>query len=221
MPRQSFYQLVGVSTPFDPSNRFTTSIILPPFALAILRLALSLYAFVTIFFILAWECTHGRSYRARYWFSYFTNLSYFGLAFYFLFAGLHSLSYAWRGRSWLNSWPRPLQAAHSIYYSTITVFPPIVTVVYWVILYNTWYIEDEQAWSNVSLVIVQAGMFLIWMSDIATWSQFPLRPCRSLPDQDEPPATSSSRISYLNSGFISRACIHITCHSWVLRLFIS
>ena len=153
MARQSFYQLAGVSKPFDPSNRFTTSIILPPLAIGLLRLAFSLYAFVTIFFILAWNCTHGRAYRSRHWFSYFTNLTYFGLAFYFLFAGLHSLSYAFAGKSWLNSWPKSLQAAHTVFYTTVVVFPPIVTIVYWTILYKTWFQEDEQAWLNVSLRI--------------------------------------------------------------------
>ena len=148
MPK--LYSLLGVSSPFDPSNRYTTSIVLPPILLALLRLLISLYTFVTIFFIFAWDCTHGQAYRARQWFSYFTNLTFSGLAFYFLFAGFHTLSYALRGKSWLNSWPRPLQAAHAIYYTTIVSFPPLVTIVFWVVLYhNPWFTVEEQAWSNV------------------------------------------------------------------------
>ncbi|KAL9098272.1 MAG: hypothetical protein Q9163_006043 [Psora crenata] len=145
------YTLLGVSDPFDPLNRYTTSIILPLPVLALVRLLISLYAFVTIFFTFGWDCTHGQTREARRWFSYFTNLTYSGLAFYFLFSGLHTLSYTVRGKSWLNSWPRPLQAAHAIYYTTIVTFPPLVTIVYWAVLYeNPWFEVEVQAWSNVS-----------------------------------------------------------------------
>ena len=150
----TFYSLVGVTTPFDPSNRFTTSSILPSIALAILRLLLSLYSFVTIFFIYAWQCTHGEARMARRSFSFFTDLTYYGLAFYFFFAGLHTLSYALKGKSWLNGWPKPLQAAHTIFYTTIVCFPPLVTIVFWAILYNDpWFPVQEQAWSNVWISI--------------------------------------------------------------------
>lgn len=145
------YDLLGVSHPFDPSNRFTTSIILSPLILSILRLVISLYSFVTIFFIFAWDCTRGRVADARHWFSYFTNLTYVGLAFYFLFAGLHTIVCVVRGRSWLSDWPRPLQAAHSIYYTSVVVFPPLVTIVFWAVLYSDpWFTVTEEAWSNVS-----------------------------------------------------------------------
>ena len=146
---RSFYSLMGVDRPFDPTHRFSTSFLLPTSVFAILRLLFSLYAFTTIFFILAWDCTHGRRAEARHWFSYFTNLSYFGLAFYFFFAGLHSLSYALRGESLVNRWPRPLQAAHSVFYTTIVVYPPLVTIVFWVILFSKWFTVTEEAWSNV------------------------------------------------------------------------
>ena len=136
------YNLLGVSRPFDPANRFTTSSIFPTIVFAFIRILLSLYAFTTIFTVLGWDSTHGRRKAARDWFSYFTNLTYCGLAFYFLFAGIHSLSYALRGKSWLNSWPRPLQAAHSVYYTTIVIFPLLVTIVFWVVLYKgTWYVK--------------------------------------------------------------------------------
>ena len=147
------YHLLGVSHPFDPSHRFTSSIILPPLILSIVRLVISLYSFVTIFIIFAWDCTHGPIADARHWFSYFTNLTYVGLAFYFLFAGLHTMIYAIRGRSWLSDWPKSLQAAHSIYYTTVVVFPPLVTIVFWAILYSDpWFPVTEEAWSNVSRV---------------------------------------------------------------------
>ena len=144
------YTLLGASTPFDPSNRFTTSILLPPLALAFLRLLLSLYAFVTIFIIIIYDCTHGQAYRLRKWFSFFTNLTWCGLAFYFLFSGLHTLRYSRRGKSWLSSWPRPLQAAHAIYYTTIVTFPPLVTIVYFVMVYvQTGFMASNLGWANV------------------------------------------------------------------------
>ena len=48
----SVYTLLGVSTPFDPEARLVTSWLLPPRALAALRLTLGTYALATIFAIL-------------------------------------------------------------------------------------------------------------------------------------------------------------------------
>ena len=144
------YALVGVSQPFDPSNRFTTSVLVPTLVLALLRLLVSLYTFITIFVILGWNCTHGQADMSRQWFAFFTNLSAVGLAFYFLFSGLHTLGHALKGKNWLSDWPRPLQAAHSILYTTIVTYPPLVTIVYWgVLYYNPWFTVAEEGWSNV------------------------------------------------------------------------
>ena len=70
---------------FDPSHRFVTSWLLPPVVLAVLRALLSLYAFATLFFIFGWNGTHGLSDQSRHSFSYFTHLTYWGLAFYFAY----------------------------------------------------------------------------------------------------------------------------------------
>ena len=145
------YPLLGVDKPFDSSHRFTTSWILPPYLLAAVRLLLSLYAFVTIFFIFGWEDFHSDARATRQSFSYFTNLTYWGLAFYFLFSGFHTFSYARHGTSWLQRWPRPLQAAHAIYYTTIITYPILVTIVFWVVLYSPpWFPIVFDAWHNVS-----------------------------------------------------------------------
>lgn len=145
------FSRLGAPIPFDKDNRFTTSFLLPTLVFALLRLLISLYAFVTIFFIFGWDSTHGQSRDARRWFAYFTNLSFIGLAFYFLLAGLHTLKFSVNGNSWLNGWPRGLQVAHSILYTTAVVFPPLVTIVYWVVLYESWFTVTEKAWSNVSV----------------------------------------------------------------------
>ena len=144
------YALLGAPTPFDPTHRFTTSWLLSPTILACLRLILSLYAFTTIFFIFGWDGTHHTLYLARQSFSYFTNLTYWGLAFYFLSSSVHTFFYARTGSSWLQTWPRALQALHAMLYTTVITFPFLVTIVFWAVLYSgTWFPVTFNGWSNV------------------------------------------------------------------------
>jgi hypothetical protein len=112
---------------FDPTQRFVTSWILSPALLFGVRALLSLYAFTTLFTIFGWNGSHGMSDQSRYSFSYFTHLTYWGLAFYFAFAAIHTGSYWLKGTSFLSRWPRALQVAHSMFYSTVVVYPFIVT----------------------------------------------------------------------------------------------
>ncbi|KAL8823779.1 MAG: hypothetical protein Q9191_005556 [Dirinaria sp. TL-2023a] len=149
---KSVYDLLGATKPFDPSYRFVTSWLLPPVALAIIRFLLSLYVFTTIFFTFGWYDSHHQSITARQSFSYFTDLGYWGLAFYFLFSSLHTFSYLRRGGPWLHRWPRPLQAAHAIFYTTIVTYPILITAVFWAILYKGhWFPVIFNAWSNTSM----------------------------------------------------------------------
>lgn len=111
---------------FDPT-RFVTSWILPPAALFAIRALLAIYAFTTLFFIFGWNGTHGRSDASQQSFSFFTVLTYWGLAFYYAFAAVHTGSYWFTGTSFLARWPKALQVAHSMFYSTIVVYPWIVT----------------------------------------------------------------------------------------------
>ncbi|KAI4276782.1 MAG: hypothetical protein LQ337_002265 [Flavoplaca oasis] len=143
--------ILGASQPFDPAHRYTTSWILPPFLLAACRIIFALYTFTTIFFIFAWDGANGRPEQSRHSFSFFTDLGYWGLAFYFLFAAVHTFSYARTEKSWLQKWPAALQLAHTIFYTTVVTFPILVTAVFWVILYNgIWFPTEFQAWSNTS-----------------------------------------------------------------------
>ncbi|KAF4987875.1 hypothetical protein FGRMN_10103 [Fusarium graminum] len=139
---------------WDPSNRFETSWLLSPWLLFVARALISLYAFVTRFFVIGWTCTHeeiGGCKAVGWSFSYFTILTYWGIAFYFAVAALHTLTYAIRGRSFLDSLPRPLQALHSLYYTTIVTYPFLVTIVYWVVLFKgPWFPRQFDAWSNIS-----------------------------------------------------------------------
>lgn len=109
----------------DPSNRFVTSWIFGPLVLFCIRSVLSLYAFVTLFTIFGWNGSHGMPSGRT--FSYFTHLTYWGLAFYQAFAAIHTGSYWLTGRSFLSRWPKFLQIAHSMFYSTVVVYPFIVT----------------------------------------------------------------------------------------------
>lgn len=145
-----FYHLLGVDNPFDPAYYYTTSWLLPPLFLALLRLLFSLYTFVTIFTIIGLNDAHEQLIKTRQSFSYFTDLTYWGLAFYFLFSALHTFAYARTGTTWLHSWPRPLQAAHALYYTTVVTFPILVTIVYWALLYkDPWFPIAQDGWSNV------------------------------------------------------------------------
>jgi hypothetical protein len=84
-------------------------------------------------------------------FSFFTELTYWGIAFYTLFAGFHTLIYAIRGRAPLESWPRILQVLYSFFYTTIITFPFLVTIVYWVLLYSSpYYSRSVDQWRDIS-----------------------------------------------------------------------
>ncbi|KAH8905903.1 hypothetical protein BR93DRAFT_710158 [Coniochaeta sp. PMI_546] len=139
---------------WDPSHRFETSWLLPPYALFFFRALFCLYAFVVEIFILGWYCSHqalGGCTTSRTQFSYFTVLTYWGIAFYFLVSSIHTLTYATTGRPLLEKFPRPVQALHSLFYTTIVVYPFIVTIVYWARLYSgTWFPDMFGAWSNIS-----------------------------------------------------------------------
>ncbi|KAE9368854.1 hypothetical protein N431DRAFT_494218 [Stipitochalara longipes BDJ] len=138
---------------WDPSHRFETSWILKPWVLFGCRATISLYAFTTTFFIIGWEATNhdGLSiHDVHRSFSFFTILCYWGASFYFLVSALHTFTYAQHGGTpLLNRFPRPLQALHYLFYSTIVTFPFLVTIVYWAILYSS-FASRFTLWSNTS-----------------------------------------------------------------------
>ncbi|KAI0473879.1 hypothetical protein GGR56DRAFT_553739 [Xylariaceae sp. FL0804] len=146
---------------WDPTHRYETSWLLPPYALFALRALMSLYGFTVLFFNIGYECAHpgdasvGGCAAARQSFSYFTVLTYWGLAFYNLVAAVHTFTYA-RSRGanvLLDRLPRPLQALHALLHTTVTVYPFLVTIVYWGVLYPygaAWFPTTYGAWANVS-----------------------------------------------------------------------
>ncbi|KYK57614.1 uncharacterized protein DCS_04625 [Drechmeria coniospora] len=139
---------------WDPSHRFETSWLVGPWLLFACRALFSLYAFTTLFFTLGWTCEHdelGGCVAAARSFSYFTVLTYWGLAFYFFVAALHTFTYASTSRPLLDRFPRPLQALHALFYTTIVTLPFLVTVVFWAVIYDgPWFPIPFNAWRNVS-----------------------------------------------------------------------
>lgn len=85
-------------------------------------------------------------------FSFFTYLTFWSLGFYFLISSIHTFIYAFRQHTWLHSnWPRPLQLAHSLYYSSITSFPFLVTIVFWGTMNSGWPPGRFEQWINISV----------------------------------------------------------------------
>ncbi|KAJ5167755.1 uncharacterized protein N7482_003349 [Penicillium canariense] len=123
-----------------------------PAVLAGLRGLIALYIFTSIIVIWAWYGTHDDRSDIGQSFSYFTWLTYWGLGFYHLFAAIHTACYARTGRSVLfDRWPRACRVLHGLLYATITTFPFLVTIVFWVILFNPpFYKETFPGWSNIS-----------------------------------------------------------------------
>lgn len=163
------YALLGLRPNGFNSRAFFSSWLLPPLALALLRAVLSIYCFTTIFYSFGWfahnidvfhlkdinlpEITFslGASAIGKS-FSYFTYLSYWGQAFYFAVSSMHTLVYWRTGRTWLERWPRWLQVAHSVFYTSVVCFPAMVSAIYWCSMFvDKWYTLDFDQWSNTSI----------------------------------------------------------------------
>lgn len=208
------------TTPFDPTHRFETSWLVSPYVLFAIRALLvrpppkpqtppsptnprqALYALFTSIFILGWECTHApdrcASSRAR--FSYFTVLTYWGLTFYFLVSSLHTFSYARTGTPLLARFPRPLQALHSAFYTTIVVYPFLVTVVYWATLYSgTWFPTAFAGWSNVSQHMLNS-VFAVFEIVV--------------PRTDPPPAVHMVWLVLVLAGYLGLAYVTHAAQGW-------
>ncbi|KAK5958699.1 Vacuolar protein sorting-associated protein 8 [Knufia fluminis] len=147
----SFYTLMGVApTGFDPEHRFVTSWLLPPLWLAVYRLVFALFGWANLISGWVWNGINAPD-QIGPDFSYFTTLTWWGITCYMTIASIHTFVYVKNGYAWLDRWWRPFQALHSLFYSTIVVFPIIVTVVYWGILYGgPWFSVTEDAFRNVS-----------------------------------------------------------------------
>ncbi|KAF1989558.1 hypothetical protein K402DRAFT_349458 [Aulographum hederae CBS 113979] len=136
--------------PFDPTHRFSTSWLLPLPLLFLYRALVSLYCFTTTFFLLAHDCVHDDCKESDQYNSFFTHLTFWGIAFYSLFAAVHTGSCWLWGRPLLSGWPRWLQELHGVLYSTVVVFPWLVTIVFWTLLFSGTFTSSLNAWTNIT-----------------------------------------------------------------------
>jgi hypothetical protein len=216
-----FYHLMGVrEDDFHLSHRFLTSWLLPPIFLAILRAFIAIYAFTTIFFIFAWQGTHGLADVNDGEFSYFTSLTFWGIAFYFLFSAIHTVLYARRGSAPLDHWPRPLQALHSLFYTTVVTFPFLVTIVFWVLLYDgPWFPIKFNAWSNVSVSYSWLFQRLTnSLPDLSPRPQLSLRSPRTTFAFHKPSALAAPSVPYLDPRSILGPCLPHICDPRILHI---
>ncbi|KAF2440142.1 hypothetical protein P171DRAFT_489916 [Karstenula rhodostoma CBS 690.94] len=153
---------------FDTSYTFVRSHFVSPATLACIRAVLCLYSFTTIITCYTWlahktatislkdvnldpytiqqgNAAIGQS------FSFFTYLTFWSLGFYFLISAFHTFTYAFRRRTWLHTWPLPLQLLHTLFYSTITCFPFLVTIVFWGTMNSGWPAGRFEQWINLSV----------------------------------------------------------------------
>jgi hypothetical protein len=153
---------------FDPNMTFFCSHFVSPLVLASIRAVMSLYSFTTIITCYTWlahktatiklkdvnigsytiqqsEDAIGQS------FSFFTYITFWCLGFYFLVSSVHTFMYAFRQRTWIHSWPKALQLAHSLYYSSVTSFPFLVTIVFWGTMNSGWPAGRFEQWINISV----------------------------------------------------------------------
>jgi hypothetical protein len=159
---------INPSTNFDPNYTFVRSHFVSPLVLASIRLTLCIYIFTSITTSYIWlthntATIHLKDFNISPYifqqskaattqsFSYFTYLTFYSLGFYFLVSSIHTFRYAFRQWTWLHSWPRYLQLAHSLYYSTITTFPILVTVVFWGTMNSGWPVGRFEQWVNISV----------------------------------------------------------------------
>jgi hypothetical protein len=164
------YEAWGIdsTTAFDPNKNFVRSHFVSPIVLASIRAVLSIYSFTAVITCYVWlayntatvslkdvnigsytiqqsDAAIGQS------FSFFTYLTFWSLGFYFLVSSVHTFVYVFRQQTWLHKWPKALQLAHSLYYSTVTTFPFLVTIVFWGTMNSGWPTGRFEQWMNLSV----------------------------------------------------------------------
>ncbi|ELU42181.1 hypothetical protein AG1IA_03780 [Rhizoctonia solani AG-1 IA] len=156
---------LGVHTPFDPTCTLVTSHVFSPGVLAGIRLALAVYSLTALIVNIIWQAVVVDTIDQ--FFSYFTNLTYIGLCSYMWASSVQTIAYARHARRFhtksgaqreypLQRWPRILQFLHLLLWSTVTTFPFIVTVVYWILLassetFATRYSILFPGWNNITV----------------------------------------------------------------------
>ena len=98
----------------------------PPLVLAICRAVVAVYGWTDLIIFFAYDGIEHQAIGPD--FSFFTNLTWWGITTYFTIAATHTFVYAFKGDSWLHNWPRPLQVLHGLFYTTIVTYPILMTI---------------------------------------------------------------------------------------------
>jgi len=128
---KSLSTILHLDGPFDTDHKLVTSPFFSPRVLAAIRLAAACYTLFTLVFSIIWGIVVQKD--AAGFFSYFTHLTYSGICGYFFAAGLHTALYARHGQKSypLQRWAKPWRFLHLLLLSTITVYPILVSLVFW------------------------------------------------------------------------------------------
>ncbi|KAF2854991.1 hypothetical protein T440DRAFT_504498 [Plenodomus tracheiphilus IPT5] len=163
------YESWGVpNSGFDPTYSFVRSHFISSRALACIRATLCIYSFTTLITCYSWLANQTATMHLKdvnipsytiqqgsdaigQSFSFFTYLTFWSLGLYFLASSIHTFTYAFTQQTWLHKWPKPLQLAHSLYYSSITSFPLLVTLVFWATMNSGWPAGRFEQWINLSV----------------------------------------------------------------------
>ncbi|KAJ7190030.1 hypothetical protein GGX14DRAFT_408342 [Mycena pura] len=171
-------QMLGRGDPLDPNHLLVTSSCFRPSIVAVIRLAFACYTLTTLVFSLAWGAvvTHDNAQ----FFSFFTNLTLSGLCGYFWAAGLHTAVYARRGEKGypLQRWPTPWRFLHLALLSTITVFPLLVSIVFWTVIADATTFDSRfNGWRAISVHLLNSvfALFEIFLTNTppAAWLLLP------------------------------------------------
>ncbi|KZT56414.1 hypothetical protein CALCODRAFT_483992 [Calocera cornea HHB12733] len=163
------YALLGVREPFDPELHWVTSWAFPRSVYAAIRLFLALYTLISALVDVALTAKSGGVFG---YYSYFTNLSYIGIVSWFWASGVQTAFFAFREKTGypLQRWPRFLRFMHSLLFTTIAVYPIIVLVVVWAILYDpvVYWANTYNTWDEISGHIINSVLitFEVIFSDI-------------------------------------------------------
>ncbi|KAF2734479.1 hypothetical protein EJ04DRAFT_512465 [Polyplosphaeria fusca] len=185
------YAAYGIApTGFDTQKTFVRSPFISPLTLACLRALIAVYCFSALIVCYSYLAHHTTtntlqdvnidSYTLVTGYagigqslSFFTYLTYWSLGFYFLASSVHTFCYALRGRTWLHSWPRPLQLAHSAYYTSVVCFPWLVSIVFWGTMYSgPWPKQRFVQWINISVHGLNS-VFALFEVTVPTTRPFP------------------------------------------------
>ncbi|PPQ71918.1 hypothetical protein CVT24_008059 [Panaeolus cyanescens] len=170
---------------FDRNNKLVTSWLFSPLVLGSIRLAIAIYALATLLVALIWPAVRLDEDSGEF-FSFFTNLTFIGICAYFFASGVQTIFFALKGREGsteasypLKGWPRFLRYLHVLLLTTVTTYPILVTIVFWILLASSeTFATTFSSWSNISKHALNAvfALFEIIFTNIAQapWIDLPV-----------------------------------------------